>query len=470
MEMEVNGTVPFLPEEIITDILKRLPVKSLIRFRCVCQHWKNLVKNPSFITDHLRHSGHHNPNFLFFRPSSSRRDYTASLDLLNCEMQVRDLQKAPLIDYLWAGRFKIIGCSNGLLCVVIHSKEIPRPPSSVLLWNPATKDVTEVTRPRTIDSCKFSCKFGFGFNSSLNDFKIVAIDDQIDRMGVYSLSRDSWKEIELKNFPEDFKFFDETAVSSNEAIFWKGQKGREEGKGVIVSFDTTKEVFTFIPWPTDTASLSFVNLTVYKDKLAIFHSGSDGSLWVWVMEEDIGSSRERWNWSKKFIGCHYPQMFNCVGTIWRNDIVIVGNTETTGKEGPKRHLCMVNLTTNQFKMIDSPQYCPVEFLNYVESLVPIFNIHNIEEPKTDVSWPGSSLWGEIWKLQIPERCKMFLWLALHKQLLTNVSRCKRGLSTDARCPICNGEIETLLHVLRDCPATADLWKQLVPMNLWLWFC
>ncbi|KAK4259380.1 hypothetical protein QN277_005719 [Acacia crassicarpa] len=382
--MVVNGAAPFLPEEIITHILKRLPVKSLIRFRCVCQHWKNLVKNPSFITDHLRHSGHHNPNLLFFH-TSYQRYYTAKLNLLNCEMQVRDLQNALLSDYLWAGHFKIIGSSNGLLCVAIHRNELAMPPSSVLLWNPATKDVREVPRSRTIDSCKFIYDFGFGFNSSVNDFKIVVIDNRvrIKRIGVYSLSRDSWKEIELKNFREDFLFFDETAVSSNEAIFWKGIGG-EEGKGVIVSFDTTKEVFTSIPWPTDpalyTSTSSFVNLIVYKDKLAIFHSRSDGSLWVWVMEEDIGSSRERWNWTKKFFGGHYPRMFNCVGTIWRNEIVIVGNTETRGKEGSETHLCLVNLTTNEFKMIDGPQYCPAEFLNYVESLVPIFNIHNIEEP------------------------------------------------------------------------------------------
>ncbi|KAI9085326.1 hypothetical protein K1719_032703 [Acacia pycnantha] len=331
--MAVNGAAPFLPEEIITDILKRLPVKSLIRFRRVCKHWKNLVQNPTFITDHLRHSGHHNPNFLFFHPSSYQHENTVKLNLLNCEMQVRYLEKAPLLDYLWAGLFKIIGSSNGLLCVTISRNELARHPSSVLLWNPATKDVRELPRSRTIDSCKF----GFGFNSSLNDFKIVAIDYHIDRrMGVYSLSRDSWKEIELKNFPKDFMFFGETAVSSNEAIFWKGKIGGEEGKEVIVSFDTTKEVFTFIPWPTDTAlntsgSLYFVNITVYKDKLAIFHSGSDVSLWV--MEEDIGSSRETWNCTKKFIGGHYPRMFNCVVAIWRNEIVVLGHTKTGGFQG-----------------------------------------------------------------------------------------------------------------------------------------
>ncbi|KAI9127114.1 hypothetical protein K1719_001673 [Acacia pycnantha] len=383
-QIAMNGTAPFLPKEIITNILKRLPVKSLIRFQCVCQHWKNLFKNPSFIADHLRHSGHHNPHFLFFDTFSygRRRHNPTQLKLLNCQMQIRDLQNPPLLDSLRAGLVKIIGSRNGLVCFAIRENNLASSPSSVFLWNPATTDAREVPRSRITDSCVF----GFGFSSSLNDYKIVAIAGHIDlRVEVYSLSRDSWEEIEIENFSEHLIFFGETTVSSNEAIFWKGfRSGEERKEEVIVSFDTAKEVFTFIPWPTDTAlnthmSFHSVNLTVYKDKLAIFHSGRDGSLWV--TEEDIGSSRERWNWTTKFIDGHYPWMLNCVGTIWRNEIVMVGSTETRGKEGQRTRLCLVNLTTNEFKMIDIVlQYWPTLFLNYVESLVPIFNIHNIEEP------------------------------------------------------------------------------------------
>ncbi|KAK4258548.1 hypothetical protein QN277_004989 [Acacia crassicarpa] len=76
------------------------------------------------------------------------------------------------------------------------------------------------------------------------------------------------------------------------------------------------------------------------------------------------------------------------------------------------------------------------------------------------------LWGSIWKIKAPERCKIFLWLVLHNRLLTNVSRCKRGLSEDGRCPVCKVDLETLLHVLRDCPGTHELWRQIVPSHLW----
>ncbi|KAK4267368.1 hypothetical protein QN277_024155 [Acacia crassicarpa] len=84
--------------------------------------------------------------------------------------------------------------------------------------------------------------------------------------------------------------------------------------------------------------------------------------------------------------------------------------------------------------------------------------NNEEQPDT--------LWGNIWKLKVPERCKTFLWLAVHKRLLTNASRKKRGLTTDDRCPVCSSDTETIQHVLRDCPDTKKLWRQIVPRHVW----
>ena len=39
-----------LPDEIVLDIFARLPVKSLLRFRCVCKPWYSSIANPRFIT------------------------------------------------------------------------------------------------------------------------------------------------------------------------------------------------------------------------------------------------------------------------------------------------------------------------------------------------------------------------------------------------------------------------------------
>jgi hypothetical protein len=43
-----------VPEEILQDILVRLPAKSVLRCRAVCQLWRRLASNPAFLLDHHR--------------------------------------------------------------------------------------------------------------------------------------------------------------------------------------------------------------------------------------------------------------------------------------------------------------------------------------------------------------------------------------------------------------------------------
>ena len=49
-----------LPEELLMEILSRLPVKYLLRFRSVSKYWFSLIQNPSFISlNHNRAQNNH---------------------------------------------------------------------------------------------------------------------------------------------------------------------------------------------------------------------------------------------------------------------------------------------------------------------------------------------------------------------------------------------------------------------------
>ncbi|KAK4259506.1 hypothetical protein QN277_005830 [Acacia crassicarpa] len=368
-KIEINRAAPYLHDEIIICILSRLPLKSLMRFQCVCKHWKNLFKNPSFIADHLHHS-HQNPSLIISRLFVRN---IQRLLVIDCEMQFRFIQKAPppfdSSPRYW--RFHIIGTSNGLLCLKIWKSY--RFPPSLLVWNPVTRDLREVPESRTNG---YGCNFGFGFSPMVNDYKIVAInsgnDGRVCGVRVYSISRNSWKEIEFGNL-KDVTCLG-LKVSVNGAIFIDGLT--LEKVKVIVSFDIAMEVFTLIPWPPLSGINPSSSLTVYEDKLALLNVSEIGrrcsNVNLWVMEEDISSLVKRWNWIKKFTSGIYPWKF-VLGTIWRNEIVL------SRKRQYVDNLYLFNVSTNELKTFALRHRTPPNFLNYVESLVPIVNIHNIEE-------------------------------------------------------------------------------------------
>ncbi|GAU43930.1 hypothetical protein TSUD_28720 [Trifolium subterraneum] len=68
-------------------------------------------------------------------------------------------------------------------------------------------------------------------------------------------------------------------------------------------------------------------------------------------------------------------------------------------------------------------------------------------------------WIKIWKLGVPERVRTLVWLLTHDRLLTNYNKHRMGLGT-ALCSFCR-DIETALHVFRDCPKAMQVWLNVV---------
>ena len=68
----------------------------------------------------------------------------------------------------------------------------------------------------------------------------------------------------------------------------------------------------------------------------------------------------------------------------------------------------------------------------------------------------------MWHVVALERVRIFLWLVGQQAIMTNAERYRRHLSGTDVCQVCKGEIETILHVLRDCPAMSGIWERLVP--------
>ncbi|KAL4284826.1 hypothetical protein GQ457_16G025340 [Hibiscus cannabinus] len=76
--------------------------------------------------------------------------------------------------------------------------------------------------------------------------------------------------------------------------------------------------------------------------------------------------------------------------------------------------------------------------------------------------PGThypAVWKRIWKLIVPQRVRVFVWVTLHERLLTNAERVRRHFANSDLCGICGGAKEDLEHVLRSCTTTLVIQEQ-----------
>ncbi|XP_028752160.1 F-box protein At3g07870-like [Neltuma alba] len=387
----------FLPQEVIVNILKRLPAKSLVQFQLVCKYWKNLFKTPYFIEEHCQFSAQKDPLLIFHAFGCSLRYST--LSLLRYKTESVEIERIKATDS-FTHACGIIGSSNGLICVILSYDDDGGSPPSLLLLNPATREVRPV--PRTINyyGSYGVYGWGFGFSPLVRDYNIVRIHNArfyfnngrasldnscVEGVEMYSLRTGSWKEVEF-GLIKSVRLQYSKPVTANGTIFWLGLEFKDEDHPLIVSFDLAEEVFTLTPIPSSiTDPRTYANvLDVYKNKLAMLHgyySYMSSFMDLWVLEEGSGEYGKSWFWTKKYnIGPTSCSLYPMCS--WKNEIVCQNiGSERNGKWEDDPGLYLYNLTTNnelkRFRVSISVDSMNGIF-NYVENLVSISDEH-VEE-------------------------------------------------------------------------------------------
>lgn len=82
----------------------------------------------------------------------------------------------------------------------------------------------------------------------------------------------------------------------------------------------------------------------------------------------------------------------------------------------------------------------------------LYKYHRGEEVVEDWKW--------IWKLPVPEKVRVFVWLCIHDALPLNNNFVKCNMAASAACSRCSSDVEDILHALRDCPHSRELWNRL----------
>lgn len=67
------------------------------------------------------------------------------------------------------------------------------------------------------------------------------------------------------------------------------------------------------------------------------------------------------------------------------------------------------------------------------------------------------IWSWLWKLKIPQKLILFLWIIRHGKNLSNHHRLIRGMDTDGNCKLC-GVTETNNHIFRFYTKATMVWS------------
>ncbi|WCJ23602.1 F-box family protein [Euphorbia peplus] len=220
-----------IPPEIIEEILIYLPAKSFIRFKSVCKAWSCLISDPKFKKRHDSNS----------KKSSHWRILLSSLSgtrYLDCERgSIRRLR-------ISAHPVKIVGSSNGLVCLARDNCR------DFIICNPSTEDYSwNLPNPELV-SLGDAFKYGFSYDSSSHDYKIVVISNErnspIPRIAIelFSLRKNSWKTIRDIDYDRDSTIptYDRGgAVTFNGALHWPMLNYHHGVNYSIIGFDLQKE-------------------------------------------------------------------------------------------------------------------------------------------------------------------------------------------------------------------------------------
>ncbi|KAG2306299.1 hypothetical protein Bca52824_026047 [Brassica carinata] len=147
----------YLPEDLLVDILSRIPLASLARFRSVSKTWKDLI------------------NYVRFQKSSQimlidSRVYLASIDFLGAQENIVNVaSQFSLKDQLSNSSKEVnirevFHCEGLLLCTTEDNR--------LVVWNPCLDETTWI-KPRSY--YERSDIFAFGKSSCNNKYKILRI-------------------------------------------------------------------------------------------------------------------------------------------------------------------------------------------------------------------------------------------------------------------------------------------------------
>ncbi|CAA7046207.1 unnamed protein product [Microthlaspi erraticum] len=331
--------VPGFPEDVLMEILARLPAKSLMRFKCVSKLWSSIISS-RYLTN------------LFLRASSPLRfmyltDKYGHALLLTAAPQYAAEKFCGL--HIEVTVPEVGGCLvnalRGLMCFRIGGRRYR-------ICNVTTKQQVELplVKSSLVLEDGSNTWSHFGYDPIQDAYKVLSLvwgitQDKVMRWEHQVLVLGpgaSWRRSNTTQSVAPHRPYSQGI--SMDGVLYYGAWAGEESTCVLVSFDMSSEDFNLIELPLEagiTWDTRATNLMKYRGKIAVFdytRLSSEGSIDLWVVEH-AGKSQ----WSNKTT---LVPPIRGIALLPRGDLFIQG----TSREGTIR--CFVNRFSSMHILFD----------------------------------------------------------------------------------------------------------------------
>lgn len=305
-----------LPLELITEILLRLPVKTVLRCKCVCKSWLSLISHPDFGTSHCQLAASPPTNRLVFLdnffdvPKILSIDFDASLNHHSSYSSLLTLHFLHLRSCC-----EIVSSCRGFLLLTCDK--------DFYIWNPSTgvlKYTPVSVSPTTMASNDHTLRllYGFGYDPSTDDYLVVLgsfkhtihpADSSID-LAIFSFRANQWKQIlRASHFPYriiDTCVYPGVGLLLNHVIHWL-VCNYETLRYVIIAFDLKEMTISEIALPDESIftirNISSIECDLLElGGLISAYNVKYYTIQIWVLQEyKVHSS-----WTKTLHFSFYP--------------------------------------------------------------------------------------------------------------------------------------------------------------------
>jgi hypothetical protein len=285
-----TSATAYIPDELVRNILLRLPSRSVLRFRAVCKAWLHLTSCPEFALDH-HHRQRELPLVSFHRDEGG-----GAVDAADCCVEALDLSADEFRSVTRftdarerCDRFRVLGSCDGLLLLTFEHR--------VYVCNPTTLQWTRLPMP--LPASKFA---GFYRHEPTGEYRALFyrgrwpwpgawIEEDWPGGGVdyYILVADSRKGrgFGLPSEKDVYKFKQKPGwppALVRGSLYWPPL---EKDIYLIVAFNTVTEVFDWIlPPPVPREHMSLLEV---DGKVALFSCAKDATtVELWLLQDNTG--------------------------------------------------------------------------------------------------------------------------------------------------------------------------------------